>query len=590
MKRAILTLAASLLAMFTLSAQTGEYELPKFEFQITGGGGISTVLYEVRDDGIWTQAFNKVDGYHSAPLYQTTDDGQGHFTSMRPLAVGTSSFNNFGWNAGIGLAWHFHPNLGLLTGAELSFYKGSVNVEQLTSAQYIEQFRNPDYTGTTAYTMAGPAIIFNRLYNFTETQKLMYLQIPVMLKFMIPLGAQKANHLYLAAGAKLGIGLSGKFHQNADHVYFMYQDGLNYPTHTANSGWVLTDNLDHDNVFFYGEDREALRNAVMGQNPDAAKISPKWDYEGAMKLGINVLASVELGFRWRLSDALGLYTGAFLDYGLLNPVAASDKAVYQNDPIWNDDDQFFMGLNDYRIWGKDTGVSVLEAAQPASWRGDEEPSPTGSGTPILNNRKLYKEEGRFIEKANTFAAGLKIRLAFGKSKKKAPEAPQIVYVDRVVRDTVVQNNTVVVRDTVTNTVVEKVVEQVIVRDTVTIIKEVPVEIQKTMADLSNTMFDFNKSEIKEAAKGPLNTVVAWLQENPNVKVEISGHTDNKGSAAYNQRLSEARAKAVYDYFVSQGVDKFRLAYAGYGMDKPIATNATEEGRQRNRRVELNIVE
>ena len=111
-----------------------------------------------------------------------------------------------------------------------------------------------------------------------------------------------------------------------------------------------------------------------------------------------------------------------------------------------------------------------------------------------------------------------------------------------------------------------------------------------MADLSNTMFDFDKSVIKEVAKGPLNKVVAWLQENPEVKVEISGHTDSKGSDEYNQRLSEARAKAVYEYFIAQGVDKFRLAYAGYGESRPIATNDTEEGRQQNRRVELNIIQ
>ena len=200
-----------------------------------------------------------------------------------------------------------------------------------------------------------------------------------------------------------------------------------------------------------------------------------------------------------------------------------------------------------------------------------------------------KRSGNIVEKVNTFAAGLKLRLAFGAVKKK-PVEPVII----VVRDTVTQTNTVVVRDTVTqtNTVVvrDTVTNTVVVRDTVTIIKEIPVEIQQTMMDLRNTMFDFDKDVIKEAAKGPLNKVVAWLQEHPKVKVEISGHTDNKGSDKYNQDLSERRARAVYNYFISQGVDKFRLAYAGYGKTRPIATNDTEEGRQMNRRVELNVIE
>ena len=73
-------------------------------------------------------------------------------------------------------------------------------------------------------------------------------------------------------------------------------------------------------------------------------------------------------------------------------------------------------------------------------------------------------------------------------------------------------------------------------------------------------------------------------------MEVSGHTDNVGGAAYNKNLSEARAKAVYDYFIANGVSADRLSYAGYGMDRPIAPNDTPEGRQQNRRVELNVIE
>ena len=179
-------------------------------------------------------------------------------------------------------------------------------------------------------------------------------------------------------------------------------------------------------------------------------------------------------------------------------------------------------------------------------------------------------------------AGLKLRLAFGSAKPKPAPEPVIQYVERIVRDTVTVVNTVVQKDTVTNTVV--------VRDTVTVIKEVPVEIKKVMTDLSNSLFDTGKAIIKDQAKGPLYTVVMWLKENPNAKVEVSGHTDNVGSAASNQKLSEARAKAVYDYFVANGVSAERLSYVGYGMNRPIAPNDTPEGRQQNRRVELNLVE
>jgi OOP family OmpA-OmpF porin len=71
-------------------------------------------------------------------------------------------------------------------------------------------------------------------------------------------------------------------------------------------------------------------------------------------------------------------------------------------------------------------------------------------------------------------------------------------------------------------------------------------------------------------------------------VEVAGHTDSVGSDAYNQKLSEGRAKAVVDYFVSQGVPADRLKAVGYGKTKPVASNKTEEGRAQNRRVELQI--
>ena len=75
---------------------------------------------------------------------------------------------------------------------------------------------------------------------------------------------------------------------------------------------------------------------------------------------------------------------------------------------------------------------------------------------------------------------------------------------------------------------------------------------------------------------------------PNLCIEISGHTDNVGSAAYNKKLSLGRAKAVVNALVSKGIDPSRLTSAGYGFDKPIATNKTPEGRQLNRRTEFKV--
>jgi OOP family OmpA-OmpF porin len=100
------------------------------------------------------------------------------------------------------------------------------------------------------------------------------------------------------------------------------------------------------------------------------------------------------------------------------------------------------------------------------------------------------------------------------------------------------------------------------------------------------LFDTNSSYIKTEAHPLLDEVVSILEKNPQIKVEIQGYADNTGTAQYNQWLSERRAKRVMDYLVSKGIDPERLQAKGYGSTQPVASNATEEGRAQNRRVEL----
>ena len=88
----------------------------------------------------------------------------------------------------------------------------------------------------------------------------------------------------------------------------------------------------------------------------------------------------------------------------------------------------------------------------------------------------------------------------------------------------------------------------------------------------------------------MNRLVNLLRENPGVRIEVSGHTDNVGSAAVNRTLSRNRALSVRNYLVSQGIAAERVQYNGYGFDRPIAPNTTEEGRAANRRVEIEILD
>jgi len=122
----------------------------------------------------------------------------------------------------------------------------------------------------------------------------------------------------------------------------------------------------------------------------------------------------------------------------------------------------------------------------------------------------------------------------------------------------------------------------------------PIKLKKIEAGknivLNNIFFDFDKATLRADSKSELDRVSKVLRENPSMKIEISGHTDSKGSAIYNLKLSEERAKSVVDYLINIGIDKHRLSFKGYGFLKPLATNKTEEGRQQNRRTEFKVLE
>jgi OOP family OmpA-OmpF porin len=98
-------------------------------------------------------------------------------------------------------------------------------------------------------------------------------------------------------------------------------------------------------------------------------------------------------------------------------------------------------------------------------------------------------------------------------------------------------------------------------------------------------FDFDKATIQPSSYPELDQMVKFLEDNPNLRVEIQGHSDSIGDPAYNMKLSERRAESVRDYFMLKGVPASQMTTKGYGSTRPIADNATEEGRATNRRIE-----
>jgi outer membrane protein OmpA-like peptidoglycan-associated protein len=118
------------------------------------------------------------------------------------------------------------------------------------------------------------------------------------------------------------------------------------------------------------------------------------------------------------------------------------------------------------------------------------------------------------------------------------------------------------------------------------LKEVEVGIKVV---LENIYFETGKAVLRPESDAALNQVLRFLENNPSLRLEISGHTDNTGSLRINQKLSRDRAAAVVNYLVQNGIPQEMLESRGYADTQPVATNSTWEGRQQNRRVEFKVL-
>jgi outer membrane protein OmpA-like peptidoglycan-associated protein len=104
--------------------------------------------------------------------------------------------------------------------------------------------------------------------------------------------------------------------------------------------------------------------------------------------------------------------------------------------------------------------------------------------------------------------------------------------------------------------------------------------------LYGVIFDFNKAVLKPESDSVLQRVLAFANKDTALKLEVQGHTDNVGGEAYNQQLSEARSKSVVAWLAEHGVATSRLSFKGFGKTRPVASNDKDEGRAKNRRVEI----
>lgn len=526
--------------------------LPKTEFQIIGFGGKSGINYTVDKSNFATST---------------------HTGSIKSCDFGKPLDLPWGYGGGFGFVWNFAPHWGLVTGVEASYYKGEIK----TAPDDIFQ---TGIFGTYDHDPNDPQMPVNiydylnvfEFNDFKETQEIWMAQVPLMLQFNAALNKRQGIHWYISAGVKLGYAAKATYSSSSKYGGAYELDDYGGGVYGIQPGNMPGEfEIARDRFVKVAQDENGYSFNVKDQKLDVRKF--------------NVLGSVETGFRWKLGNGFGLYTGIYADYGILSLCKSKGKLVKD----------FSLGYTQTQQIEYTVGKvqSILTSERPDFWKvGELDPTGAPSVTLTTSDKAAASDQ-------HLFSAGLKVRLSFGRHSPKplpvvAPVKPDTVTVEKIVylKDTVTVRETVV--DTVTVdkvvTVKDTVTVEKVVRDTVVIIKEVPVEIQKVMKDLSNALFKFGSFKLGETEKGYLDTVADWIKSEPEISVEIGGHTDSVGSDSYNQKLSEQRAKAVHDYIVSQGVDASRLSYKGYGESEPIATNETEAGRQRNRRVELKILQ
>jgi outer membrane protein OmpA-like peptidoglycan-associated protein len=119
--------------------------------------------------------------------------------------------------------------------------------------------------------------------------------------------------------------------------------------------------------------------------------------------------------------------------------------------------------------------------------------------------------------------------------------------------------------------------------------DIPEAVREFTGIIEGIEFEFDRADIRDTSKPKLDRAIKVLTDHPDIRIEVSGHTDNEGTAQHNDELSLARAEAVKKYLVDGGVDASRIETRGAGSREPVATNETEDGRAKNRRTEFKII-
>ena len=371
----------------------------------------------------------------------------------------------------------------------------------------------------------GDRFEFRSLVNsYKEKQRATMLQIPLMLQFQTNKPDSK-RQFFVAAGGKAGFPMKGKFSNDASF---------------KNAGYYEYENSLYDTQEFMG----------FGNFPNRKE-------KGGLDFKTAFLLSAEAGIKWKLNDKWSLYTGLYLDYGLNNIKEATTSLPFHVEYNRNDPPEFSTG-------------SIFQSQYAQS-----------GGAPQS-----------FTEKITPIAAGIKLRLTFGKDCKKDDKpATQVTPAPTPITDVKEEEPEIVDEEPIVEE--EPVIEEKPVVEKEPIVKEEP-KIDKNVPDAVKRQIErpidnyvISNTDVASYQSQRLDEKIALLQQYPNSRFYIYGHTCDLGTDAVNERIGLGRATHAKAYMISKGIDESRiLGIASKRDTEPVVPNSSEENRRKNRRVEI----
>lgn len=425
-----------------------------------------------------------------------------------------------GYIGGLGYNYFFNYHWSIGIGAEFSALTASSDVSNLKDNYII-----PGFLG-----IEKPLNLEINTANYEQDYNAYYINIPVMAKYQ--LDVWKQHKFYVAGGAKVGIPFKGEYTSKGSFSAKGFERTIN----GENTGSAYT-------IDKYGFGNRSA-------NLD----------DGEFDLDINVMLALEAGMKWRLSNKLSLYTGLFVDYGLVD-VRKEDASL----------DLLQYNVNERSVFSGYTFNNVLDSR---------------------HTEKVNGETRAFTDKVNTISAGIKVQLAFG--------------VGSLINKPVKKSEVVTSSSKPEKHLTAGEVDEIVARNTQYLIDAQKGEF-KDIKDILNKFFikeakeekegyrlktvigfDLDKTTILPSMHSVLNENLATLKENPGIYVNLIGNTDDIGNQSYNYNLGLKRANAVRDWLISQGINGNRLNVSSNGDQNPAIPNVDDANRQYNRRVEFII--